>query len=77
MNKQAEVIKVLQEKGWYEELKNEVKEILYNADEENEEMLINLLMNDKCTLEQIKHLFKESIRTSFEYQMAQMLNGIK
>lgn len=77
MNKQAEVIKVLQEKGWYEELKNEVKEILYNTDEENQEMLINLLMNDKCTLEQIKLLFKESIRTSFEYQMAQMLNGIK
>lgn len=69
----AKTIKILQNKGWYEEFKTEINEVLDNIDITVQEQLFKLLTSDKVTKKQLKELFQSSISTSSKYKISHIL----
>ena len=61
-------IKVLEDRGLYEELRTEFNEVINNLNIEEQNRLFNILTYDNLRVKDIKRIFKESIATSREYK---------
>lgn len=61
-------IKVLKDRGLYEELRTEFNEVINNLNIEEQNRLFNILTYDNLSVKDIKRIFKESIATSREYK---------
>ena len=61
-------IKVLEDRGLYEELRTEFNEVINNLNIEEQNRLFNILTYDNLSVKDIKRIFKESIATSREYK---------
>ena len=61
-------IKVLEDRGLYEEVRTEVNEVINNLNIEEQNRLFNILTYDNLSVKDIKRIFKESIATSREYK---------
>ena len=61
-------IKVLEDRGLYEELRTEFNEVINNLNIKEQNRLFNILTYDNLSVKDIKRIFKESIATSREYK---------
>ena len=61
-------IKVLEDRGLYEELRTEFNEVINNLNIEEQNRLFNILTYDNLRVKDIKRIFRESIATSREYK---------